>query len=245
MSPTARRTCLVTGANRGLGLEFTRQLAADGTFVIGACRSPGTARGLRELLDQRTGIVVQMDVTDSASVRAAAAEAGRSQPMVDLVINTAGVEDSPGSSGPLGTLDPGALLTVFAVNIVGPALVTQAFLPLLSRSQKPVVVNLTSRRGLPGPRVPLGNVGYSISKAGLNMLTAKLAAELQPAGITVVAISPGWVQTDMGGPGAPLTPQESVASMLRVIGALHHADSGSIVGHDGTVLAAGPGAEPA
>jgi NAD(P)-dependent dehydrogenase (short-subunit alcohol dehydrogenase family) len=68
-----------------------------------------------------------------------------------------------------------------------------------------------------------------------------LTAKLQPAGITVVAISPGWVQTDMGGPGAPLTPQESVASMLRVIGALHHADSGAIVNHDGTVLAEGPG----
>jgi NAD(P)-dependent dehydrogenase (short-subunit alcohol dehydrogenase family) len=242
MNPTARRTCLVTGANRGLGLEFTRQLVADGAFVVGACRSPRTARDLQALIDHGTGIVVPMDVTDGASISSAAAEVGRSVPTVDLVVNTAGVEDTPASAGPLIALDRDALLTVLAVNIVGPALVTQAFMPLLGHSQKAVVVNLTSRRGLLDPPVLPGNLGYSISKAGLNMLTAKLAAELRSSAITVLAISPGWVQTDMGGPDAPLTPQESVASMLRVIGTLSHADSGAILGHDGTVLASGTGA---
>ena len=99
-----------------------------------------------------------------------------------------------------------------------------------------MVVNLTSRRGLLDPPVGSGNIGYAISKAGLNMLAAKLAAELRDTAITVVALSPGWVRTDMGGPHALLTAQQSVASMLQVIKHLDLSRSGAILGHDGTNL---------
>ena len=236
MSPTDRRQCLVTGANRGLGLEFVRQLLANGDYVIGACRSPDTSGDLQRALGHENGRTVQLDVADSASIAAAASDVGRDFRVIDLLVNVAGVEDSTASSGPVDALEAEALLRVFTVNIVAPALVTGAFAPMLARSDNAVVGNLTSRRELLDQPVNSGNIGYAISKAGLNMLTAKLAAELRDVAITVVALSPGWVRTDMGGPEAPLTAQQSVASMLGVIKQLDLSRSGAILGHDGTNL---------
>jgi len=183
-------------------------------------------------------MVVELDVTDARSVSAAAAEVGRDLDAIDLLINAAGVEDSPASGGPLAALERDALISVFAVNVAGPAVVTRAFAGLLARSDGAVVVNLTSRMGLLDPPVPPGSIGYATSKAGLNMLTRKLASELDATATVGVAISPGWVRTDMGGPGAPLSAQESVAGMLRVIEGLGPGDSGAILGHDGTDLLA-------
>jgi NAD(P)-dependent dehydrogenase (short-subunit alcohol dehydrogenase family) len=230
----------VTGANRGLGLEFVRQLVARGDHVVAACRAPDQAAELRALLGSGRGSIVRLDVTDAASVTAAAASIGRDLAAIDLLVNAAGVEDTPASAGPLAALDGDALIAVLRVNVVGPALVTQALAPLLTGSSAGVVLNLTSRMGLLEQPMTPGNVGYAISKAGLNMLTAKVAAELAGTPVTVVAISPGWVCTDMGGSDAPLSPQESVAGMLQVAGRIGATDSGALLRHDGTILAAAP-----
>lgn len=236
MTTTDQRRCLVTGANRGLGLEFARQLSAAGAYGIGACRSPDSAHDLRAVLREGSGLLVQLDVTDDASVTRCEQQVAGDIDALDLLINNAGVDDVPGSAGPLDTLEASALMAVLTVNIIGPALVTRAFTPLLTRSDHAVIVNLTARRGLIDAPMPSGHIGYAISKAGLNMLTAKLAAELGDQGVTVVAISPGWVQTDMGGADAPRTAEESVTSMLHVIERLRPSDSAAILAHDGTPL---------
>ena len=205
---------------------------------MAACRAPGEAAELRELLGPGGGSMVRLDVTDAASVTAAAVSVGRDLTALDLLVNAAGVEDTLASAGPLAALDGEALIAVLRVNVVGPALVTQALAPLLARSSAGVVLNLTSRMGLLEQPMTPGNVGYAISKAGLNMLTAKLAAELAGTAVTVVAISPAWVRTDMGGSDAPLSPQESVAGTLQVAGRIVPTDSGALLRHDGTVLTA-------
>jgi NAD(P)-dependent dehydrogenase (short-subunit alcohol dehydrogenase family) len=228
-----------------LGLEFVRQLVARGDHVVAACRAPDQAAELRELLGSGRGSIVRLDVTDAASVTAAAASIGRDLAAIDLLVNAAGVEDTPSSAGPLAALDGDALIAVLRVNVVGPALVTQALATLLARSSAGVVLNLTSRMGLLEQPMRPGNVGYAISKAGLNMLTAKVAVELEGTPVTVVAISPGWVRTDMGGSDAPLSPQESVAGMLQVAGRIGPTDSGALLRHDGTVLTAAPPGEHA
>lgn len=208
--------------------------------MIGACRSPDSAHELQAILQGGSGTLVQLDVSDDAAIIKFGQQVAHDLDALDLLINTAGVEDSPASSGPIDTVQASALIAVFTVNTVGPALVTKALTPLLARSGQAVVVNLTSRRGLMEAPVPAGNIGYAISKAGLNMLTAKLAAELSDQAITVVAISPGWVQTDMGGSDAPLTPQESVTSMLHLIDRLRPRDGAAILTHDGTPLPTPP-----
>lgn len=190
MRPSGQHRCVVTGAGRGLGLEFARQLAVRGDFVVGACRSLDSAGDLRAALGVDS-MVVELDVTDARSVSAAVTAVGRDLEAIDLLINAAGVEDSPASGGPLAALERDALISVFAVNVAGPAVVTRAFAAFLGRSDGAVVVNLTSRLGLLDPPVPPGSIGYAISKAGLNMLTVKLASELDATATVVVAISPG------------------------------------------------------
>lgn len=154
------------------------------------------------------------------------------------MINAAGVEDSAGSSGPLGHLEGDALVAIYATNAVGPALVMQAFAGLLARSDHAVVLNLTSSRGALDSAVASGNIGYAMSKASLNMLTRKLALELHRDGTAVVALSPGWVQTDMGGPDAPLSASESVRSMLALTDRLTLADTGAVLDHDAVLAGA-------
>jgi NAD(P)-dependent dehydrogenase (short-subunit alcohol dehydrogenase family) len=226
---------VITGASRGLGFEFARQLAAAGEFVVATCRTPASAAGLRELL-AGGGLILPLEVSDQVAATAAATAVADRVDAVDLLINAAGIEDSAGSSGPVG-LDGDALVQVYRTNAVGPALVTQAFAGLLARSGRAVVLNLTSKRGsLAGPTAP-GGIGYAMSKAALNMLTRKLALELYQDRTTVVAMSPGWVQTGMGGHDAPLTPGESVRAMLACAGRLTLTDTGAVLDHD-DVLAA-------
>jgi NAD(P)-dependent dehydrogenase (short-subunit alcohol dehydrogenase family) len=235
----ARQRCsVITGANRGLGLEFVRQLVARGDFVVGTCRTPAGARELCGLLTGANGLVLSLEVSNRPAADAAASEVARRRGPVDLLINAAGVEDSAGSSGPLGYLEGDALLGIYVTNAVGPALVTQAFKGLLARSDQAVVLNLTSSRGALDSAVASGNIGYAMSKASLNMLTRKLALELHRDGTTVVALSPGWVQTDMGGPDAPLTASESVRSMLALTDRLTLGDTGAVLDHDAVLACA-------
>jgi NAD(P)-dependent dehydrogenase (short-subunit alcohol dehydrogenase family) len=173
-----------------------------------------------------------MDVTVELSVTNAAAVAGQSLDAVDLLINAAGVEDTAGSSGPIGTLELAAMLRIYQTNAIGPALVTQAFTHLLAESGTAVVLMLTSKLGSMSSVTEPGSIGYSMSKASLNTLTRKLALDLLADRIAVVAMSPGWVRTDMGGPGAPLSPADSVATVLARVDRLSFADNGSILTSD-------------
>jgi NAD(P)-dependent dehydrogenase (short-subunit alcohol dehydrogenase family) len=238
------RRVVVTGANRGLGLEFTRQLAAAGDEVVATARHPKTADALNKLASTSGGRVgvVRLDVGgDPSDVHAACLEIGERFDAVDLLVNNAGIWTAPdqpdrASSGALADLRPDAVLDVLRINAVGPMLVTQALAPQLALAGNAVVVNLTSGLGSIEGATRRGNVAYAMSKAALNMLTRQLAAELAGQGTIVVALSPGWVATDMGGPSAPLEPPESVNGMLNVVDALTPAQSGLFLDHAGAVL---------
>ncbi len=240
------RRAVVTGANRGLGLEFVRQLLAAGDEVIGTARDVGRAGELEELVAASggRGRVVALDAADPASVAAAGQAVASRFDRVDLLINNAGIMTDPNrpvpaSAGALAELDPDAVLEVLRVNTVGPLAVTQAVAPLLRSGS--VVVNMSSGMGSIAGAASPGYIAYCMSKAALNMATRQLAAGLGPesagpAGVTVVSISPGWVATDMGGPGAPLDPPESVKGILSVVAGLTPADSGSFLERSGNRL---------
>jgi len=212
----AHGTVLVTGANRGLGYEFARQYAEDGWNVIGTARSPERADALKAL-----GVrVLQLDVTDPESV-AELADTLDGEP-IDLLINNAGI--FPRVSA-LAEIDIDAYLRTLNVNTVGPVRVTQALLPNLVAGKGRKIVGITSQLASIDKNSG-GFYGYRESKAALNMFTSSLAAELGPNGFICLAIHPGWVATDMGGPEAPLSPEDSVAAMKSVIDGATADDNG-------------------
>lgn len=237
------RRVVVTGANRGLGLELTRQLLAAGDEVVATAREPKQAGELNKLATTSggRGTVVRLDVGDPAAVSAAALRIGERFDAVDLLVNNAGIWSAPGepervSAGALADLRSEPVLEVLRVNAVAPILVTQALSPLLAAARSAVVVNLSSGLGSIEGATARGNVAYGMSKAALNMLTRHLAAELAGQGTIVVSMSPGWVATDMGGPQAALEPAESVHGILIVVGALTPAQSGTFLDHSGVTL---------
>ncbi len=219
-----RPTVLITGANRGIGLEFARQFRAEGWTVLGTARRPQEAGELRAL----GATVLELDVTDATSVGRLAAAIG-DQP-IDMLINNAGTGARVQT---LEQLDPDEVRTVFEVNCLGPMRVTQALLPALRRGHGKKIVNITSGLASLERNTGGGYYGYRESKAGLNMFTRSLAAELGSEGFVCIVLSPGWVQTRMGGPAAPQTAQESVTAMRTVIDGLGPADNGAFFSHTG------------
>jgi NAD(P)-dependent dehydrogenase (short-subunit alcohol dehydrogenase family) len=222
-------TVLVTGANRGLGLEFARQYAASGWQVIATARAPENAAELAALRDRNARVrVEQLDVTDAASVRALA-ERLKGQP-IDLLINNAGVA---GPTGKLPEIDLTEFERVMLVNTLGPVRVTQALLPNLRSGAGKKVVSITSGLGGITQNETGGSYAYRESKAALNMFMRSLALELKDEGFICIPINPGWVQTDMGGRRAPLTPADSIRDMRAVIDNLKPEDSGKFWHHNG------------
>lgn len=224
-APAAKTaTILITGANRGLGLEFARQFSAAGWRVIGTARNPDEANELKEHAVR----VLQLDVVDQASVdRLAASLNGQA---IDLLINNAGIFPRVNSIDEINVDDYNRTL---AVNTLGPVRVTRALLPNLRLGEKKTIVNISSRLGSIDLNDSGGSYGYRESKAALNMFTRTLANELQPEGFICATVHPGWVRTDMGGENANLTPKESVSGMRAVIDKIRVEDSGTYWSYSG------------
>jgi NAD(P)-dependent dehydrogenase (short-subunit alcohol dehydrogenase family) len=219
-------TVLVTGANRGLGLEFARQYAADGWQVVACCRKPDDASALRKIKGE-----VKIEALDVANDASVAKLAGRLKGQaIDLLINNAGIY------GPRSGTDTDAWLEVFRVNSIAPFRVAEALAGNVARSQKKQIVNITSIMGSIGSTESGGSYVYRSSKAALNMVMKGLSAELSDKGITIVVCHPGWVQTDMGGKGAPLEIADSIGSLRKLIAKLKPADSGKYFNYDGKPL---------
>ena len=222
--------CLVTGANRGIGLEFVRQLLARGDRVIATCRHPGKATALNTLTGEYPGHlhVLPLDVANEKS----RAELVRELPLVaghvDLLINNAGVLHS---GERFGQLSSAHLDDSFRTNASGPLLLTEALAPALSDGA--TVGNLSSTLGSIASTSRFGTPSYNISKAAQNMATVLLAHALRDRGIRVVALHPGWVQTEMGGDGAQIAATASVAGLLKVIDGLTLDDSGRFLDWQG------------
>ena len=226
---------VVTGANRGLGLEFARQLLARGDRVAAGCRAPDAAAELQAAAAASEGrlVVLPLDVADPASRAAFVAAVSARMLSIDLLVNNAG---RLVSGERFGQVEQDAMTRTFAVNVAGPFLLAQAFAARLAAGTRARVVNVSSSMGSIAQLSGFVAPSYSISKTALNMATAQLAHALNPQGVGVLAISPGWVRTAMGGDSAPLTPARSVASMLATIAARPGVPAGEFVDHDGTAL---------
>lgn len=230
-----RRHCLVTGANRGLGLEFVRQLLARRQHVVATCRHPGKATALNTLAGEYPGRlhVLPLDVAEPRSH----SELARELPLVtdgeklDLLINNAGVLRGSERFGHVQSAD---LETSFRTNAMGPFLLVQTLASQIADGG--TVANISSEVGSIALRQEFRTPSYAIGKAAQNMTTSLLAQALESRRIKVVALHPGWVQTDMGGEQAALTPQESVAGLLQVIDRLSEDDSGEFLDWQGQTL---------
>jgi len=236
------RRVLITGAGQGLGLEFTRQCLQRGDQVFAGVRSSSRRDDLDRLGVDHPGklSVVMIEVTDGDSLEAARGEVQERAGALDLLINNAGIGHTSRDAGDrrahtsFGSLSADKMLQVFRVNTIAPVIVTQIFHPLLERGTRPVVVQITSALGSLSAWSPGGSYSYDASKAALNMMNLHLAQDLRSKGIVAVAIHPGWVRTDMGGPNAPLTAEESVGGMLEVIDNLTMEDAGRFLQWNGT-----------
>ncbi len=220
-------TLLVTSASRGIGREFVRQYAAEGWRVIAGCRDPAAVEGALRGLggDVRP---VAMDVTDAASVEAVArADAGA----VDLLVNSAGIIGN-GDDGP-GAVDYAEWARVLDVNTFGPVRVLDAFFPRLAAAKGAKAITITSGLGSIGDTGSGSTLMYRTSKAAVNMAMRARSFQLKAQGIAVAVINPGWVKTDMGGPNARITVEESVRGMRTVIDGLTLERTGSFLNWNG------------
>lgn len=222
------QTYLVTGANRGLGLEFARQLAKRGDQIIGTAREPEKATELARLVHS----VVALDLLDPTSVSSLGGRLG-DRP-IDVLINNAGISSSGKS---IETLDALELQRAFIVNSIGPLMVARSVLKNLRASKRKLVFNISSQLGSVANNRGGSSYAYRASKAALNQLTVSLANELRPRGFICVVAHPGWVKTDMGGPGAPMTAEDSVGYLLKLIDRLQPEDSGQFFNYDGKQMA--------
>ena len=230
---------LITGANRGLGLEFVRQLLARGDAVTACCRAPEKASELKALGAGNAADRLKIygfDVTDPDAIAALPAKLKGDGVQVDVLVNNAGVASF--GEEKLGAFKAEAMERVLLTNSVAPMLVVQAFLPWLeANNQSPKIVCITSSLGSITQTEGLTyGLSYGMSKAALNMGVKTLSSELKRRGIAILTLHPGWVQTDMGGANATLKPEQSIQGMLQVIDNLSVKNSGRFVDYTGKEL---------
>ena len=235
MASTQRRNCLISGANRGIGLEFTRQLLARGEHVIAACRHPGKATALNALAGEHPGRlhVLPLDVADPRS-RASLVhdlQLVLGDDRLDLLVNNAGVLHS---GERFGHVEAAILEDSFRTNAIGPFLLAQALAPLLNDGAR--IANLSSVMASIASRGEFRSPSYCASKAAQNMLTVQLAQAVAARGIVVLALHPGWVQTEMGGEHATVPTADAVRGLLQVVDGATPAQSGSFLDWRGGAL---------
>jgi NAD(P)-dependent dehydrogenase (short-subunit alcohol dehydrogenase family) len=229
-------TLLVTGANRGLGLEFVKQYAREGWYVHATMREAGNAAELLKLAEQSTNIKVhKLNVTDDESVQDLA-DTLDGEP-IDVLIQNSGLYPREGQK--VGQIDYDGWREALETNLFGTMRLAEALLENVASSERKQIVaissSMASLRAVQGGAVAQSGTAYQYrtSKTALNMAMSILAKELAPRGISVVMIDPGWVKTDMGGPHAQLTPAESIAGIRKVLAGNAMEISGKFLGHDG------------
>lgn len=222
-------TVMITGAGRGLGLEFAREYAAEGWTVIGTVRQPTGAEELKKIGGKVE--IASLDVTDFAAIK----KLGKSlhDRPIDILINNAGVI---GTDRNLGDLEGERWMTTLRINTVAPLLIAQALLSNLKAGKDKKAIFLTSLMGSIDDNSSGRYYDYRASKAGLNAAVKSFAIDTKGDGITAIVVHPGWVKTDMGGPNAPTDATASVGGIRKVIAKLKPSDSGEFFGYDGRKL---------
>ena len=222
---------LITGANRGLGLGFTKKYLEQNHFVVATQRS---IQNVGELVFLQTEFsqhlkIEKLDLENQNDILVLSKRLASKNRKFDLIINNAGVCFDEN----FGHWQSSTFETSFKVNVIGPALLTQALIPMINEGGK--VIQISSGRGSISENQGAhdGLDAYGISKTALNMLTKRLASKAECQNITIASIDPGWIQTDMGGTEAPLTIQEAVDNLVRTIEQLTLKDSGKFLNTKG------------
>lgn len=234
---SAKNRAVITGANRGLGLEFTRQWLARGGSAFALVRDVASTSDLSELQDEADDRlrILGCDVADATSIVDTAGEIMDLEDGIELLINNAGAR---GERGDLESLDIDAILSTIEINALAPLRLTRVLLPALRAGggAPPRVVHISSLMGSIEDNRSGGSYAYRISKAALNMVCRTMAHDLAADGIVTVALHPGWVATRMGGPEGPLSAQEAVREMLATIDTLTAEASGRFLDRNGEPL---------
>lgn len=227
------QTVLITGANRGIGLELVKQyLHHDHWQIIATCRHPETATDLQQIGASASDRlkILPLDVTQSASVHSLRTTLG--DIAIDVLINNAGIYNDKGQK--FGTINYDDWAAAFNVNTLGPMRVTEALFDLLKRAELAKIITISSQMGALS-RKSTGSFAYRSSKAAVNKAMHTLACEMGGENMVIALIHPGWVQTEMGGHGADLTPVESATGIFKTIEQLSHADSGKFFKWNGDI----------
>lgn len=227
-------TVLITGANRGLGLEFCRQFAEKGWEVIACCRQPEKADALNALKQRHSLVrIVTQDVAKLDQIDSLAKQLADVN--IDILINNAGVYDDR-KGNDFGQLDYQAWLNSLIVNTQAPMKMAEAFLPQIKRGGKKLIVNISSLMGSIADNGSGGSIFYRSSKAALNASMKSLAIDLKDQGVGVLIFHPGWVRTDMGGPNGLIDIQTSVSGMCEQIEKFTLAQTGKFIKYDGKAM---------
>jgi NAD(P)-dependent dehydrogenase (short-subunit alcohol dehydrogenase family) len=226
-------TALITGANRGIGLELVRQYADAGWRVHACCREPARARDLESVIRSNDGRVTAhaLDVTDASS-RAALARALADEP-VDLLFHNAGIYGPNGVGFGRNTGEE-EWVEVMRVNAIAPLKLSELLVDNVAKSRRRVIAVMSSGMGSVGDNTSGGAYHYRSSKSALNSVAKSMAVDLAPRRIIVLVLCPGWVRTDMGGSKAPLPVERSVRGLRKVIEEATPADSGTFIRYEGT-----------
>jgi NAD(P)-dependent dehydrogenase (short-subunit alcohol dehydrogenase family) len=225
-------TLLITGANRGLGLEFVRQYAIDGWQVIASCRNPVEASALQSLKSSYANIsIIKLDVTNFDEIHHIAESL--KHVTIDLLINNAGIYLGR-AADPINIDD---WVQTFKVNSIAPVILMHAFKNHLANSALKKAVTLSSKMGSIEDNTKGGSYLYRTSKAAVNMAIKTASIDLKPLGISIATLHPGWVQTDMGGPNGLIDIPTSVTGLRRVISNLSLANTGQFIDYEGKSIA--------
>ena len=223
---------LITGANRGIGLEFSKQYAADGWKVLACCREPQSAIALQALASANSNVeILALDVADFKQIDALALQL--KDKAIDVLINNAGVY--PHSS--FGDTNYDDWAEAFKINTMASLKMAEAFVQHITRSQLKKMATLSSKMGSIDDNGSGESYSYRASKTAVNMVMKSLSIDLKPYGISVVTLHPGWVQTDMGGENALVSTTTSVAGLRTVIENLNIASTGKFIAYDGKEIA--------
>jgi NAD(P)-dependent dehydrogenase (short-subunit alcohol dehydrogenase family) len=222
---------LITGANRGLGLEFCRQYGEQGWRVFACCRQPEAATELQEMAARWSHLTIHpLNLTDFQQIDQLAQQLN-AEP-IDVLLSNAGVYGDK-TDYDFGALDYDVWLETLRINTLAPIKLSEAFLPHVLKSQRRLIVPITSLMASMADNGSGGSLLYRSSKAGLNAVMKSLAIDLRPKNIAVLILHPGWVKTDMGGKHAPMTPEESISGMRRVIEEFSLEKTGSFLNFKG------------
>ena len=226
-------TILVTGANRGLGIEFVEQYLNDGNEVIATYRNENSSMDLIKMGNERSNLkLLQLDVSSNKSLNSFAENLGDSP--IDIFINNAGVYGPRNSS--FGNVDEENWIPAIKVNTIAPILLTQLIIKNIRAGSDKKLIYITSKMGSIDDNKGGGAYVYRSSKTALNAVVKSLSVDLKNENIAVALIHPGWVKTDMGGPNALIDKDTSVRGMTEVISNLDISSTGNFYNYDGSII---------